>query len=76
MMPITRDLIARGARQHGSRTAVVFGDRSMTFTEVDELSSRLAHTFIALGIGRGARVALLVNNSLASVPVDFACVKA
>ncbi|MGB3361826.1 MAG: AMP-binding protein [Rhodococcus qingshengii] len=76
MMPVTRDLIARGARQHGPRTAVVFGDRSTTFTEVDELSSRLAHTFIALGIGRGARVALLVNNSLASVPVDFACVKA
>lgn len=72
MMPITRDLIVRGARQHGPRTAVVFGDRSMTFTEVDELSSRLAHAFIALGIGRGARVALLVNNSLASVPVDFA----
>ena len=55
MMPVTRDLIARGARQHRPRTAVVFGDRSMTFTEVDELSSRLAHTFIALGIGRGAR---------------------
>ncbi|NMM82776.1 long-chain fatty acid--CoA ligase [Rhodococcus sp. SRB_17] len=76
MMPITRDLIVRGARQHGPRTAVVFGDQSMTFTEVDELSSRLAHALIALGVGRGSRVALLVNNSLASMPTDFACVKA
>lgn len=74
-LPTYRELIRRGARQHGPRTAVVFGDRSMTFAEVDELSNRLAHALIAADAS-DRRVALLVNNGLESVPVDFACVKA
>lgn len=70
------DLITRGARHHGSRTAIMFGERSMTFTEVDELSNQLAHALAERGAGRGSTVALLMNNGLYSVPVDFACVKA
>ncbi|MEB2317371.1 MAG: AMP-binding protein [Pseudomonadota bacterium] len=65
----------RGARQHGPRTAIVFGDQSMSFTEVDQLANRIAHALVAQGAG-GARVALLLDNGLHSVPVDFACVKA
>ena len=74
-LPTYRELIRRGARQHGPRTAVLFGAQSMSFAEVDQLSNRLAHTLIAHG-AQGNRVALLVNNGLHSVPVDFACVKA
>jgi len=69
------DLINRGAQHHGDRTAIVFGDASMTFTEVDEMSSQLAHALSALGAKRGSSVALLMNNCLYSVPMDFACVK-
>lgn len=69
------DLINRGAKHHGSKTAIVFGDVSMTFTEVDELSSQLAHALASLGALRGSSVALLMNNGLYSVPMDFACVK-
>ena len=70
------DLIRRGAAQHGPRTALSFGDQSMSFTEVDRLSNRLAHALAAMGVGRRTRLALLLNNSLLSVPMDFACVKA
>ncbi|WP_293781212.1 class I adenylate-forming enzyme family protein [uncultured Aeromicrobium sp.] len=74
--PITRDLIVRGARQHAERVAVVFGEDQRTFAEIDALSNQLAHTLRECGADRGVRVALLVNNGLLSVPVDFACVKA
>ena len=74
-LPTYRELIRRGARQHGPRVAVVFGGQSMSFAEVDRLSSQLAHALIAEG-GGGTRVALLLDNGLHSVPVDFACVKA
>jgi len=74
-LPTYRELIRHGALQHGPRVAVVYGDQSMSFTEVDQLSNRLAHALIARGAG-GTRVALLLNNGLHSVPVDFACVKA
>ncbi|XRQ10623.1 AMP-binding protein [Actinomadura welshii] len=74
-MTTTRELIVRGARQHADRTALVSGDEEMTFAQVDELSNRLAHALAREGAGHGRRVGLLVNNSLLSVPLDFACVK-
>jgi acyl-CoA synthetase (AMP-forming)/AMP-acid ligase II len=74
--PTYIELIRRGALQHGPRTAIVFGDRSMTFTEVDQLSNQLAHALHAAGVGPHSRIALLLNNGLHSVPMDFACVKA
>jgi acyl-CoA synthetase (AMP-forming)/AMP-acid ligase II len=73
---LTTELVRRGARRHGSRTAVLAGDRSLTFHEVDEAANRMAHVLIGLGIHRGARIGLLVDNGLWSVPIDFACLKA
>ena len=70
------DLINRGARYYPERTAIVYGDQVLTYAEVDRLSAQLANALHGLGAGRGARVALLVNNGLYSVPVDFACVRA
>lgn len=72
-MATTADLIRRGARQHGSRVALLTGDERLTFAETDALACRLA----AVLRGRGLeRVGLLVDNRLESVPLDFACVKA
>lgn len=73
--PTYLELIRRGALQHGPRTAIVFGDQSMTFAEVDVLSSRLANVLLACA-EQHTRIGLLINNGLYSVPVDFACVKA
>jgi acyl-CoA synthetase (AMP-forming)/AMP-acid ligase II len=69
----TAELIRRGARQHRGRTATLCGDERLTFTEADELASRIANVLL----GRGhERIGLLVENSLWSVPLDFACAKA
>jgi len=73
---LTVELIRRGARYFSERTAVLFEDKSLTFAEVDELSNRFAHVLASNGIRRGGRLAILANNSLYSMPVDFACVKA
>ena len=73
---LTVELIRRGARYFSDRTAVLFEDRSLTFAEIDELSNRFAHVLADSGIARGGRLAILANNSLYSIPVDFGCVKA
>jgi len=73
---LTVELIRRGARYFAGRTAVLFENKSLTFAEVDELSNRFAHVLASNGIGRGGRLAILANNSIYSMPVDFACVKA
>jgi acyl-CoA synthetase (AMP-forming)/AMP-acid ligase II len=73
---LTTELVRRGARRHGNRTAVIAGEQSLTFREVDETANRMAHVLIGLGVSRGTRVGLLVDNGLWSVPIDFACLKA
>jgi len=73
---LTIDLIRRGARQFADRPAVLCADQMLTFRAVDDLANRFARVFIDTGLGKGAKIALLVNNSLFSIPLDFACVKA
>jgi acyl-CoA synthetase (AMP-forming)/AMP-acid ligase II len=73
---LTTELVRRGARRHGNRTAVIWGEESLSFREVDEAANRMAHVLIGLGVERGARVGLLVDNGLWSVPIDFGCLKA
>ncbi|HWW47492.1 MAG TPA: AMP-binding protein [Xanthobacteraceae bacterium] len=74
--PTYLELIERGARQNADRIALVFGDKQQTFAEVNARANQFAHAFRSLGAQQHARVALLVNNSLLSVPLDFGCVKA
>jgi acyl-CoA synthetase (AMP-forming)/AMP-acid ligase II len=69
----TAELIRRGARRYRDRTAVLCGDESLTFAEVDGLANRIAHVLLERGHDR---VGLRLGNSLHSIPIDFACAKA
>jgi acyl-CoA synthetase (AMP-forming)/AMP-acid ligase II len=74
---LVTELIRRGALYHGPRTALMFGDETLSFTEVDRLSNRIAHVLGGtLGLATGSAVTLLWDNGLLSVPADFGCVKA
>jgi len=74
--PTYRDLIARGAAAHATRTAAIVDGRAYTFAEVDARANRLAHAFAHVGVSKGARVAVLLNNGPNSIPLDFAVAKA
>lgn len=60
--------IAGGIREFGratpSATAVIDGDRSLTFGALDERSNRLATHLLARGLRSGDRVAVLLGNRL------------
>jgi acyl-CoA synthetase (AMP-forming)/AMP-acid ligase II len=73
---LVTELIRRGARYHGSRTALLFGDESFTFRQVDRLSNRIANALGGLGLAKSDAVTLLLDNGLHSLPCDFGCVKA
>ena len=75
-MTLAATLVRRGAAAHPDRTAVYFGDESLTFAEVDRRADLIAHRLAARGVGKGTHVALLVNNGLDSVPLEFAAIKA
>ena len=73
---LTVELVRRGAARHARRAAVVCGDRSLTFGEVDAAANKIAHVLAGLGAARGGRVGLLIGNGIWSIPVDFGCLKA
>jgi len=73
---LVTELIRRGARWHGDKTAILFGDEALTFRQVDRLSNRIAHVYAGLDLKPGDPLALLLDNGLYSVPCDFGGVKA
>ena len=56
-------------RRHGEKTAIVSGDSRMSYTNLEESSNRIAGSLLELGVGKGDRVAILLNNS-----PQFACI--
>ena len=55
--------------------AVTFGDRSMTYRELDEAANRLAHLLAGHGVGPGACVALLLSRSAEAIVAMLAVLK-
>ena len=58
------DIPKRTAAKYPDRVALVYGDRKITFRELNENCCRMAHAFEGLGIGRGDRITLMTHNCL------------
>lgn len=69
------ELVSRALRQHRPLTAVIDGERRRTFGEVDERSRRFSAALDALGVRRGARIALLLTNRLEFIELDVAVLR-
>ena len=52
-------LVERSAERWGDKTALVFRDTEVSYAELRSQVDRAASAFLALGLGRGARIALL-----------------
>jgi len=63
MLDSLADVLPFAAARFGNKRALVFNDRSFTFTELDALSSALAASLRKLGIEPGDRVTLYAPNS-------------
>jgi benzoate-CoA ligase len=69
-------LVDRHLREgRGNRTAVLYGDESITYAQVSERSNRVANGLRALGVRREERVLLLLLDSPAFVYSFFAAQK-
>lgn len=70
------DVLHRAARRFPGRTALIDGDRSLSFKELDAASNRMAHALLAQGLCPGDRVAMLCENSAWMVTAMFGIYKA
>jgi len=59
-----QDRLREVAREVGDKPALLMGDRSVSFREVDQLSDRLAAALAKRGVRPGDRVTIFMPNSI------------
>src|SRR5260370_18900723 len=69
------DLFEHAADAFGDRMAVACGDRHVTYRELDERTSRLAHHLTAVGVGRDDHIGLYARNSIEAIETLIAAYK-
>ncbi len=69
------DVIARGAAVQRDASAVIQGERTVSFGELQRRVDELAGGLAALGIERGERVCVLAQNDAAYVDLYGACAR-
>ncbi|WP_156660616.1 condensation domain-containing protein, partial [Mycobacterium sp. 852002-10029_SCH5224772] len=69
------ELFAAQAARTPDAVALTFGDRSMTYRQLDEAANRLAHVLLEEGAGPGEFVALLFSRSAEAIVSILAVLK-
>ncbi|HZE06580.1 MAG TPA: class I adenylate-forming enzyme family protein, partial [Solirubrobacteraceae bacterium] len=75
-VPVVRDLLRAGLDADPDRLALISADTRWSWRLLDQLSDRLAHGLLRLGLRPGDRVASLMPNCPALVVHYLACLKA
>lgn len=70
------DLPRRTARRVPQKTAIIDGEVTLTFADLDDLVDRAAGAIAAAGLGKGDRLALLSHNCWQFAVLDFAAARA
>ncbi|MBV0902802.1 class I adenylate-forming enzyme family protein [Haloarcula salina] len=69
-------LFDRALRKYADRTAIRDERRSLSYTDLDDRSARLADALVDLGVGAADRVGVLLGNAAASPVVDIGILRA
>ena len=69
------EMLSEAARLYGDKTAIVQGKRRFSYRQLDEDSNRLANALREIGVGRGDRVAILLDNCYQFVIIYFGIVR-
>ncbi len=63
------------AKRFANKTALVMGDVSLTFSELNARVNQAAHALASLGVQKGDRVALLLANGIPMAELQLGCAK-
>lgn len=75
-MSLVQHLLEESARRYPDKTALICGERRVTFAELDSAATRLARALMAEGVARGDRVAVFLENCAEAVVALFGILKA
>jgi amino acid adenylation domain-containing protein len=73
---LIHDLLSAAAQKGAAREAVRFKTQSVSYGELDELSSRLARLLQTEGVAKGDRVGLYLDKSTSCLPALYGALKA
>src|ERR1700729_4202793 len=69
------DLFEHAADTFPDRVALIYGDRQVTYRQLEDEANRLAHPLAARGVGPGDHVGLYARNSVEAVETLLAVIK-
>ena len=69
------DLFEHAVDAFPERVALIYGDRQVTYRELEDEANRLAHHLAAQGVGPGDHVGLYARNSVEAVETLLAIIK-
>ena len=70
------DIVTRAADVFGARPAIIDGERTLTFRELNERANRLGHALLGLGLNPKDVVGVMARNCAEMLVTYFACAKA
>jgi len=73
---LVQDFLEQSATRVPNKVALVCDQRRLSYRDIDNQANCLANALVSYGLGRGARVAIYLNNSVESVVGIFAILKA
>ena len=76
MAHVIHGLLTRSVREHGKADAVFDGSRSITYAELDRLSSQVAGVLVELGVRPGDTVAVRAAKSVQTVACLYGIMRA
>lgn len=68
--------LEKAAESSPEKAALIYGDKEITYRQLDVLTNQFGNSILSLGIGRGDRVALLLPNMPQFVVAFFGALKA
>ena len=70
------EFLGQSARLHGDKVALVCGSRRITYRELEDMANQLACGLQAIGVRRGDRVVVFLENSVEAVVSIFGILRA
>ena len=72
---VIADMVRRSSYRYPDKAALIYGDRTLTYAQLEAESNRVAHALRGLGVEKYDRVAILAHNTVHHVLTWLACCK-
>ena len=73
---VVPEILYRNARKYPQKTALIYGKQSWTFSELDQLSNKVANSLLELGVKKGDHISMMMTSSEKFIATYFGILKA